>query len=157
MRTRCGACVARARLQARFGRPMPTNTTSPSDSSRAATAAIISSGVYAASEPVVDSGALALLRLEPAGEARLFRQIGGAVRDAVDELVEVAPQLGGIARDRLPRDVEVIVAVVIALRVRRVRPPRLHHDRVHDHSGDRGAVRVRADHALVDQLFYDDD
>ena len=32
-----GACVARARLQARFGSPMPTKTTSPSRSSRAAT------------------------------------------------------------------------------------------------------------------------
>src|SRR2546428_902281 len=114
--TRRGACVARARLQARLGSPMPTNTTSPSASSRAATAAIISSGVYP-SVPVVHPGAHAFFRLEPR-DLRLFFEVRRAVRHAVDELVQVARQPIGRAGDVLPCDVEVVIAVVVALAVR---------------------------------------
>src|SRR5690242_10152228 len=116
MSTRFGAWVARARLHARLGSPIPTNTTSPSRSSRAATTVIISSGVYAgpALEPVVHSAGQSLFRLEPRGEARLLRQIPCSIRHAVHEFVQIAAQLGRIARDRFPRDVEIIVAVVVA-------------------------------------------
>src|SRR5256885_1810043 len=95
---------------------MPTNTTSPSWSSRAATAAIISSGVWP-SVPVVHPGAQAFFRLEPR-DARLFFQVRGAVGDAVHKLVEVTREPDGIARNGLPGDVELVVAVVVALRVR---------------------------------------
>src|SRR5918992_4791753 len=44
MSTRFGACVARARLHARLGRPMPTRTVSPWRSSCAAAAAMNSEG-----------------------------------------------------------------------------------------------------------------
>src|SRR4029077_7520922 len=117
MSTRLGAWVARARLHARLGNPIPTNTTSPSRSSRAATTVIISSGVYAgpALEPVVHSAGQSFFRLEPRRQARVLRQIPGTIRDAVHELLQVAAELGRIARDRLPRDVEIVVAVVVAL------------------------------------------
>src|SRR6266403_5589530 len=157
MRTRLGAWVARARLQARFGRPIPTNTTSPSDSSRAATAAIISSGVYAGLETVVDSAGESLFRLEPRGQLRLSRHVAGAVGDGVHELVEVAGQLVGIARDSLPRDVEIVVAVVIALRVRGVCAPRLDHHRAHDHTRNDRAVGIGADDGFFDELLHHHD
>src|SRR2546430_1132295 len=57
---------------------MPTNTTSPSRSSRAATAAIISSGVYAGLEAVVDSARESLFRLEPCHQVRLVLHVAGA-------------------------------------------------------------------------------
>src|SRR6266853_2172821 len=142
IRTRLGACVARARLQARFGSPIPTNTTSPSDSSRAATAAIISSGVYAGLETVVDSARESLFRFEPCGQLRLFRHVAGPVGEGVHELVEVARELVGIARDALPRDVEIVVAVVIALCLGGVCAPRLDHHRAYDHARNDGAVGI---------------
>src|SRR6266545_2601474 len=89
---------------------------------RAATAAIISSAVYSL-EAVVHSGRDLRLRLEPVREPRLLLQVGAAVRDAVHEFVEIPPQRGGGARGRLPADVERIVSVVVALRVRRMRAP----------------------------------
>src|SRR6185503_1541735 len=46
MRTRLGACVRRARLQAALGSPMPTKHTCPSRSNRAAATVIISSREY---------------------------------------------------------------------------------------------------------------
>src|SRR5579864_5292794 len=110
MSRRLGACVARARLQARFGSPIPTKTTSPSCSARAATAAIISFGVY--SVAIIDSAAWALRRLQPLREPGLPREISCPIRDSVDILVEILLELRGIARDRLPIDVESIIAVV---------------------------------------------
>src|SRR6267143_4050594 len=124
MRTRLGACVRRARLQARFGRPIPTNTTSPSRSSRAATTAIISSGEYGVegrgSEAVVHSGGDLGLGLESRQQARMLFEIGRSIRDSVHELIEVRLEFGRLARDRFPSHVEVVVAIVIALRVRRM-------------------------------------
>src|SRR5256714_13841902 len=122
---------------------MPTNTTSPSWSSRAGTAAIISSGVWPA-VPVVPPGAQAFFRLEPR-DARLVFQVRGAVGDAVHKLVEVTREPDGIARNGLPGDVEFVVAVVVDLRVRRARSARLGHHRVHDHAGDNGPVRITSD------------
>src|SRR5689334_11700411 len=99
MRTRLGAWVARARLHARLGSPIPTKTTSPSRSSRAATTVIISSGVYAgaALEAVVHSSGQALFCLEACGQTRLLRDVPGAIGDAVDEFVQIAGELVGIA------------------------------------------------------------
>src|ERR1700733_3339806 len=114
MSRRLGACVARARLQARFGSPIPTKTTSPSCRARAATAAIISFGVWAAdrsvtSVAIVDSGAGTLSRLESFGEPRLTRDVLLAAGHPVDVLVEVLLELRRIAGDRLPLDVEGVV------------------------------------------------
>src|SRR2546430_455326 len=147
--TRRGAWVARARLHARLGRPIPTNTTSPSTSSRAATLAIISSAVYAPSEPVIHPGAAPFLRLEPRGQIRLFLQVRRPIGHAAHEVVEVAFERIPIAGARFPRHVETVVAVVVPLRVRRVRAPRLHHDRIHDQGGDDRAVGVGADHRFI--------
>src|SRR5204863_2687102 len=155
IRTRRGACIRRARLHARFGSPMPTNTTSPSRSSRAATAAIISSGVYA-SEAVIHPRREALFRLEPC-DLRLFLQVGGAIGNAVHEFVEVALEPARITRDALPSDVEVVIAVVVPLRVGGMRAPRLDHHGAHDHGRNDRPVRIGADDLLIHELLGDDD
>src|SRR6266540_6655001 len=122
MSTRLGAWVRRARLQARFGRPIPTNTTSPSRSSRAATTAIISSGEYGVegrgSEAVVHSGGDLCLRLESRRQAWMLFQVRRSIRDSVHKLIQVRLELVRLARDRFPAHVEVVVAIVVALRVR---------------------------------------
>src|SRR6266568_5743131 len=117
MSTRLGACVRRARLQARLGRPIPTNTTSPSASSRAATLAIISSGVYAASEPVIHPGTKSCFGFESCGQSWVFVQVRRPIRHAAHAVLEVALERVRIARDRLPRDVEIVFAIVVPLRV----------------------------------------
>src|ERR1022692_936366 len=123
MSTSSGACVARARLHARFGNPMPTNTTSPSLSSRAARTAINSLSVYAAaSEAIVDSLADARLGGQPLDCRRSqFVEILGPAGDAVDPLEQPCVHALRIARDLIPAHIEVVVAIVIALRVRRMR------------------------------------
>src|SRR5258708_26710572 len=111
MSTRFGAWVARARLQARFGSPIPTKTTSPSRSWRAADTAINSLGVY--SVPVIHSRGDAIVRSQPLLQPRVCLEIRRTVRDAVDVPVEVRRETSRVARDRLPCDVEVIVAIVV--------------------------------------------
>src|SRR3989475_2811074 len=149
--TRCGAWVARARLHARLGRPIPTNTTSPSTSSRAATLAIISSGVQAPSEPVIHPGTVSGFRREPCDQLRTFFQVPRPIRHAAYEVVEVALERVAIARDPFPRNVEIVVAVVVPLCVRRVRAPRLDHHRIHDHGGGGPAGWGGAGDPLVPQ------
>src|SRR6266550_5734162 len=155
MSTRFGAWVRRARLEARFGRPMPTNTTSPSASSRAATDAIISSGVY--SVAVIDSRAALLPCLEPLQQSRLLLHVLGPGLHAIDELVEIMRQLALVPRDRFPAHVEVVVPIVIALRVRWMRAPRLDDYGTHDRRRNERAIGIRANHSLVHQLLDDDD
>src|SRR2546423_12208894 len=148
----CGAWVARASLHARLGSPIPTNTTSPSTSSRAATLAIISSGVQPPSEPVVHPGTVSGFRFEPCGQLRTFLQVPRPIRHAAYAVVEVALERAPIARDRLPSDVEGVVAVVVPLRVRRACAPRLDPDRIHDHGGGGRAGRGGAGHRLLHHL-----
>src|SRR6476620_5480754 len=97
MSTSRGACVARARLQARFGRPMPTNTISPSRSSRAATTVIISSAEYCISVAVIHSPAHHGARGEPLGEPGMQGEVAGPILDAHHELVEILLQRSRIA------------------------------------------------------------
>src|SRR5690349_19365332 len=105
---------------------MPTKTTSPSRSSRAATAAIISAGVWVTggppSKPIVHARAHPLVRAELLEPTRACHVLG-SIRHAVDELLQVPLERRRIARDLLPRDVEGVVPVVVPLRVRRVRAP----------------------------------
>src|SRR5256712_13150330 len=105
---------------------MPTNTTSPSASSRAATAAIISAGVYAGLEAVVHPARVAFLRLEPGDQRRLFRHVRRAVGDAADVLLEVTLEPPGVPRDPLPPHLEIGAAAVIPLAVERARAPGRH-------------------------------
>src|SRR5580765_2469125 len=114
-----------------FGKPIPTNTTSPSCSSRDATAVIISSGVYD-SEPVIHSGAELLPRFERLRQGRLHRHILAAIAHAIDEFVQIALQRRGVTGDAFPLHVEIVVPVIVALRVGWVRPPRLVDHRTHD-------------------------
>src|SRR5262249_42706255 len=135
--------------------PMPTNTTSPSFRQRAAVTAIISFGVY--SEPIIDAWRHARRRTEAVLESRLRREIRSAVAHAVDELVEVPRELLGAARDRLPVDVELVVPVVIALGIRRMRAPGLDDDGVDDHARDHCSIRIGSNDGFVDELLDDHD
>src|SRR5271165_2339955 len=117
MSTRFGACVARARLHARFGNPMPTNTTSPSDSSRAARTAISSRLEYVLprseyvvprsrargdSEAVVDSFAHARFGGQPCDDVfAQFVDVLSAAADSIDPLVEPRLKALCVARDRI--------------------------------------------------------
>src|SRR5512139_3920833 len=101
--TRFGAWVSRARLHARLGRPIPTNTTSPSRSSRAAVATIISLGEY--SVAIGDFTAHRRPCRQPLDQRRLSPQVLGAIGDAVDPVVEVRLQPRRVSRDVVPRDV----------------------------------------------------
>src|SRR5258708_7055531 len=103
---------------------MPTKTTSPSASSRAATDAIISSAL----KSIIDPGAHLLARPQPCDESRVPGEVARAVWDAQHELVEVGGEARRIAGNPLPRHVEVVVAIVETLRIGGVRSPRLDHD-----------------------------
>src|SRR5215471_11419758 len=134
MSTRFGACVARARLHARFGRPIPTKTTSPSRSSLAARTAMSSEFVYVSpSEAVVDSFAKAWLRLEALAQTGHIVHVRGAIGDAVDEFVEPRLQPRVVARHLIPGDV------------------------VDDEAGDERPVRVGAHDRRLDDLLDDHD
>src|SRR5580704_11900071 len=110
-----GAWVARARLQARFGRPMPTKTTSPSLSSAAARNAIFSDAV-GASVAIVDPRRHARLCAQPLHQpcAQLLH-VRGAVGHAEHEGLKPVGVASRVARDLFPLDVEFVVAVVVAL------------------------------------------
>src|SRR6266699_1227466 len=143
MSTRFGACVASARLHARLGSPMPTKTMSPSRSSAAA-AHIITVFSAAPSAPVrfrfsavaliaiVHAGTQSLLGDESRREAGMFGEIFAPIADAEHEFVEISLEPPRVLRDFFPADVELVVAVIVPLRVRRVRAPRLMNDRVDD-------------------------
>src|SRR5437667_12476467 len=117
MSMRFGACVARARLQARLGSPMPTKTMSLSRSSLAA-AHIITAFSAAPSAPVrfrfsasaliaiVDAGAQSLLGGEAVCESRNLREIFLSIADAKDEILEISLEPLRVLRDVFPRDVE---------------------------------------------------
>src|SRR5512134_3344916 len=103
---------------------MPTNTTSPSRSSRAAATTIISLGEY--SVAIRDFAAHGRLRREASGQRRLPSQVFGAIGDAVHPLVEIRLQPRRVSRDVVPRHVKLVVAIVVSLRIGRMRAPRLH-------------------------------
>src|SRR5687768_3449375 len=102
MRTRFGACVARARLQARFGRPMPTKTVSPSSSSRAAATAMSSALVAPASIPIVHPDAELLARAQPIELPAALLDVLGAIVNPANPLVQVSLERGRISRHRFP-------------------------------------------------------
>src|SRR5450432_3088228 len=157
MSTSAGACVARARLHARFGSPIPTKTISPSRSSRAATTVIISSAEYFISVAVVHPRADLSARGEPLGESGMLREIAGAILHAKHEVVEVLTKRLLVPRHILPRDVEIVVAIVVSLRIRRMRAPWLDHHGIHDYPGNQRSIRIRAHDTRLDQLLDDDD
>src|SRR6187401_1800602 len=90
-----GAWRRRATFAAVLGRPMPTRHVAPSGSARAAATVIISAGVQPTAS-VPGASSLEDMRLHPCAEA-------------------VA-----VAADRRPRDVEVVVALRVAVGVRRL-------------------------------------
>ena len=84
-------------------------------------------------------------------------EVGRPAVEVVDPLAQ--PGLGRrlVAGDRVPVEVEPVVAVVGALDVRRMRAPRLDDDGVDDEARDDRPVRVGPDDRLVDELLDDDD
>src|ERR1700694_2874422 len=159
MSTRRGACVARARLQAKFGNPMPTKTTSPSRSSWAARTAMSSLFVYAAAlETVVHPRTDKRLRAQAFAPVitQLFH-VAGAVRDTKDKIVQPRGERRLVTRNVFPVDIEVVVAIVVALCIRRMRTPWFADNRVDDNARDKRAVGIGAHDFLVDDLFDDND
>src|SRR5918992_735074 len=77
------------------------------------------------SDPIIHPGAEPVPRRQPLAESGALLHVLGSIPHAVHPLVQIPRQRGGIARDGFPADVELVVAVVEALRVRRVRAPRL--------------------------------
>ena len=107
-----GCVRRRARFAARLGRPIPTKQTVSLSSRRAASTAIISSGRrsrsrHARAPPRLEAGVV----LATSAVSRTCRSHPRAEAVAV-------------AADRVPRDVEVVVALVVAVRVRRMRAAR---------------------------------
>src|SRR5262245_19181974 len=129
-----------------FGSPTPTKTVRAPASARAAATTIISEGVYVSSD-MRPSCLLVAAIVYRRGRGRRWPQFGEclvtqlphilfAILHPMHPLVE--PRLGAllIPRDGLPRQIEVVVAIVIALRVGWVRPIGLMHDSIHDEAGD---------------------
>jgi hypothetical protein len=77
--------------------------------------------------------------------------------EAVDPLLQPRLERLGVASDRIPVEVEAVVAVVVALRVGGVTRERLLHDGVDDETGMTvrfGSARITG---LLDELLDDDD
>ena len=146
-----------------FGRPTPTKQTRWPASSRAAATIIISDFEKVATSVIGTS------RSRPSPTARCPRPergdpLGAELLDVRRPAVEVVDPLAQpgldrvlVAGDRVPVEVEPVVAVVGALDVRRVGAERLDDDGVDDEPRDDRPVRVGADDRLVDQLLDDDD
>src|SRR5687767_10103698 len=138
---------------------MPTKTTSPSRSSRAAAVTISSLGVMSITRrsiAVVD-GARRPRRGAQAGQPLPHPgRVLGAAGDAIDPLVQPARQRPLVLGDLAPAEVEVVVPVVVALGEGGVAPPRLVHYGVDHEAGQQGAIGIGAHHALVDDLLGED-
>src|SRR2546427_6445028 len=102
---------------------MPTSPGSPSSSSRAATAAIISAGVYAGLEAVVHPARVAFLRLEPGDQRRLFRHVRRAVGRSEEHTSELQSQSNLVCRLLLEKKNEQIVMHLLVAMCPKPQPP----------------------------------
>src|SRR5690348_4546619 len=118
MSTTSGACVRRARLAAADGMPMPTKHTMPPRSRRAASIVMISVAVY----PVWAASGMGHL-LRAYGDAGRLQELRMVLRSH-HVLLHPGEERLAIARDRIPRLAERVVADVVAVRVARVRAER---------------------------------
>src|SRR6185437_16411503 len=131
MSTTSGACVRRARLAAADGIPMPTKHTMPLRSRRAASMVMISVAVYAVwtasgmNRSVVpgDSGTRVGPRLHGDDNVQRLQELRVVLRPQ-HVLLHPREERLAIARDRIPRLAERVVADVVAVRVARVRAER---------------------------------
>src|SRR5512141_2464747 len=114
---RLGACVRRARLQARFGSPTPTKTTSPSRSSRAELMVINSAAVYSMLVfSIVNHGCRAAGHAQ--ARVRFFPQllpVGFAIRHAIHPFLQVCLQRFICLAELIPFQVKVVIPVIISL------------------------------------------
>src|SRR5580658_1605549 len=115
-----GACVSRARFAAALGSPMPTKHTLPFRSHLAAAIVIISPGEYS------NSAMVAHLRLRLAAAAVL-----GEIRGAHHVPLHPRPKGFALPGNSIPRHAKNVVALVISVRVRRMRPARHHANASH--------------------------
>src|SRR5918994_7463817 len=138
MRTTSGACVRRARFAALLGNPIPTKQTVPFVSSRAAATDIISSAEHVFSDTS---------HLRKADGCEVLREAGCTSDVPVDPGAEVT----AVASDVVPRLVEGVVALGVAVRVRGMGPSRYLADGVDDPCREHDAVLVRLE--AVDDLL----
>src|SRR6266481_1145167 len=104
MSTRSGACVARARLAAALGRPIPTKQVIPSRRARAAHAVIISSAVNSPA-----CSAARLMRLSFL--ARCGASQPGRVLGIEDIGLQPAQEPFPVPADGIPGHVVIVVAL----------------------------------------------
>ncbi len=84
-------------------------------------------------------------------------EVARPIGDVADPFVQPRVQACRVAADGIPVAVERVVAVVVALGERRMRPVRLDADGGDRHAGEQGAIRVGADDVPVHQLLDHDD
>src|SRR2546428_2844549 len=182
-----GACNSLATAKATSGRRMPTNTTSPSRTSRAAAAIIISrvennSGtsqtpllscpfspspalrerarVRAYLKPVIDlTQGQALGRHVESFDPLLseFRPIGVTVRDVRHPFSEPGHKSFPVSGGLVVAEKVSIITLPKPLHRRRVRTQRFRHHRVYQDSRNEGAVRVRDDYLPGDHFLTGED
>src|SRR3954463_4649446 len=115
MRTTSGACVRRARFAAADGMPIPTKQTVPFLRRRDASMVMISVAVY--SVVLVSGICNSLARRGHAGRFQELRVILGTHHMLLHPRAERIT----IARHRIPRLAESVVAAVVAVGIRRMR------------------------------------
>src|SRR5689334_10403193 len=120
---------------------MPTNTSSPLWSWRAAWHTIISFAEYLVA--IVHRPRESILRLQLVRASAHFLSILGAVLHPENPLVEILAEGGRVLRNIAPADVKIVVPIIISLGVRGMAAERLLYDRGDDEARDQGAVRIR--------------
>src|SRR5262249_46226248 len=127
---------------------MPTKTTSPSCNCRAAWQIINSFAVNADSVAIVDRLAIVSACLQPRDIRAHSFAVFRAIPHAVNPLVQIGIELVDVLRNLSPANVEIVVAIVIALNVRRMAAERLMDHGVHDETGNQRPVWVAANNTL---------
>src|SRR2546428_13969325 len=109
---------------------MPTKTTSPSCNCRAAWQTINSFAVpiLPGSIAVVDGRTQTSARLQTGERCSHALDILGAITHAVHPFVQIRIESHNVFGNLSPADIEPIVTVIIALRIRRMAAERFAHD-----------------------------
>src|SRR5918994_86759 len=109
------------------------------------------------SEPIIHPRTHSLRGLE-SPEITALAHVLGSIRDSIDVLLQIPVEGSVVARYAFPPDIELVVAVVVALSIRGMCAPGLDHDCVNNQPRYQCAIGICPYGGLVDQLFhYDDD
>ena len=82
-----------------------------------------------------------------------FFPVFGPVLDAENPFIQVLLDACFTFADIVPIDIEIIVAVIAALRIARLCTAGTMANRADDKTGDQRPVRTGADHRLINELF----